>query len=926
LSSEQSNEVVALTKEQMRARAQSFAKTWATAQSEHADKQPFWDAFFEIFGVQRRQVAVYEALAQRSSTGGIGFIDLLLPGQLAVEHKSAGKSLPDAMEQLLDYLPALPPAEHPWLLVASDFGRFMWRNLDTGEAGEFATTELVDHLDLFWWLAGYEKPHIHYEDEVAANLAATELLAHLHDAVAASGYPVSQLREWLTRTLFCLFADDSGVWDRNLFVSYVALHSAADGHDLGDVLSRVFRVLDTAPEDRPSSLDEQLGQFTFISGDLFAENLWPVTGTAEIRHALLDASRFDWSAISPAIFGSLFQNVMSPLERRQLGAHYTTEGNIMRTIRPLFLMQLEEKLAAAVSAPALRKFHDEIANLTFLDPACGCGNFLVIIYRELRRLEIECLRKLTERENRGGQLAADLDLLLKVTVDQFYGIEIEEFPAKIARTALYLMDHLENRRASAEFGTYFVRFPIPAAPNIRIDNALRLDWERVVPSDRCNFVVGNPPFAGHRTRSREQSDDLRHVWGSGYNKLLDYVTGWFRKALDFDNYRRIKFGFVATNSIGQGEQVARLWQPLIDAGYRIDWVHQPFAWTSEARGKAHVHVVIVGFSHGGRSDPRLFAYATPGGDPVEERPRRISPYFVEGPNVAVAGRSGLPLSASMSPVRYGSLPSDGGGLIVRADELPRYDPVAQRYLRPYCGSKELVRGVPRWVIWMPDGPEPGDLANSSFLRERLAAVRTARMQSENPDTRALAEQPYRWFHNAQPSVPYIGIPAQVSENRNWYTVAYLDPEVIASNTLYTAEDPDGFLFGILSSSMFVAWVASIGGRLESRYRYSKSIVHNTFPLPNEVTAEQRSQVIQSAREVLAARSVHPGASLSDLYEPLATSSELVRAHSVLDRAVDRIFDPRKRRWDRDARVGHLLGRYVDMVQGEPETLPVDGGS
>ncbi len=699
------------------------------------------------------------------------------------------------------------------------------------------------------------------------------------------------------------------------FHTYVARYTHTDGHDLGPMLAQLFEVLDTPPARRARTLDEDLAAFTYINGDLFANRLPMPSCNESVRNALLEACRFDWSIISPSIFGSMFQNVMQPRERRQLGAHYTTEQNILRTIRPLFLDDLEAELAAANTRPKLERFLDKLPTLRFLDPACGCGNFLVIAYREIRRLETEALRRLDAQRRRTGQRTMSLELLCKVNVAQFFGIEIEEFPARIARTALYLADHIANREISAEFGELFVRFPIPVSPHIAIENALHMDWNDLLPAAEASYVFGNPPFGGHTTRTLAQSDDLRLVWGRGYAKWLDFVTGWYRKALDYGREQLVRFAFVSTSSISQGEQVARLWQPLFDAGYQIDFAYQTFDWTNEARGMAHVHVVIEGFSYGTGRTPRLFECSTPQSQPEERTIRRISPYLIEGPSLAVAGRS-TPISAAMPPVRYGSLPSDGGGLVVDPAEYPHGDPIAIKYLRRYVGSQELVNDDERWVIWMPDGPAPGDLSQSRFLRERLDAVRRARESSRNPDSQALATQPYRWFFNSQPDHPYVGIPAQVSETRRWYTVARLNEDIIASNTLYTAADEDGFLFGILSSSMFMAWIRVVGGRLESRLRFSKSVVHNTFPLPTESADTQRTAVIDAGKDVLEARSLHPSSSLAHLYDPLATPHPLVRAHDGLDRAVDALFAPR-RSFKTDAdRLALLFERYEQLVAGD----------
>ena len=490
-----------VSKGELRRRATSFAKRFADATSEKSESQTFWNEFFAVFGIERAQVAAFEQLAKRSSTGNHGWIDLLFPSQMGVEQKSRGEDLDAAMGQVLDYLPSLTPAEHPWLLVACDFERFRWRNLNDGTSGAFLLEELADNLDLFWWIARYPTPDQRFENVEDANLAASDLMATVHDRLADLGYGGHPLREWLTRLLFCMFADDTGVWSPAALQAYVAAHTAPDGSDLGPRLAHLFQVLNTPHEKRSSALDEELDQFTYINGDLFEETLPIPACDAEVRDAILLACRFDWTAISPAVFGAMFQNVMEPPERRQLGAHYTTEENILRTIRPLFLDDLEAELGRARTKPALERFLAKLASLTFLDPACGCGNFLVVTYRELRRIETEALRLLAPKQGRAGQLTVDVTLQCKVRVDQFYGIEIEEFPAKIARTAMYLVDHLANREVSREFGEHYVRFPIPAAPNIVHANALRMDWADVLPAADADYVFGNPPFIGHALRA-----------------------------------------------------------------------------------------------------------------------------------------------------------------------------------------------------------------------------------------------------------------------------------------------------------------------------------------------------------------------------------------------------------------------------------------
>jgi hypothetical protein len=776
------------------------------------------------------------------------------------------------MDQLVDYIDSLQHAAQPRLLVACNFQEFYWQDTETHTEGRFALADLSKNVELFWWLAGHGTHEV-FEDEEEANLVATGYMATLHDAVLASGYNPHSLREWLTRILFCLFADDTEVWDRNAFSNYLFLHTETDGSDLGPNLAYLFQILNTPGDERASTLDEDLAAFTYINGDLF-ETVLPIPSCDEAtRDALLEACKFNWSAISPAIFGSMFQNVMTPAERRQLGAHYTTEENILKTIRPLFLDELEEELGKAKSKRALDALHLKMAGLRFLDPACGCGNFLVIAYRELRRLETELLRKQTIREGVDShKQAIGLGLLCKITVGQFYGIELEEFPARIARTALYLMDHKANLEVSKEFGQYFARFPIPTSPHIVIRNALRMGWNEVLPRDQAHYVLGNPPFAGQKTRSGDQTDDMKLVWGADFARWLDYVTCWYRVAVDYMSGTNIRCAFVSTNSISQGEQVARMWGPLKEKGVVIDFAYRTFPWTSEAQGKAHVHVVIIGFSLNlGTRSPVLFDYQDATGKTVAGVVSHINAYLTNGPDVLVSSRR-TPVSPVLPEVNYGNKPSDGGFLVVDPEDLPGHSDAAAPYVRPYLGSQELLHGEKRYCIWM-DKPDASAVKASTFLRHRLNAVKEFRESSSAADTRKMASQPWRFFRIPQPASPYIAIPRHVSETRQWFTVSFVPPEVIASDALFTAVDPDGFVFGVLSSAMFIAWLRTVGGTLESRLRFSGPMVFNTFPLPAP-TDRQRSQIITAGKEVLDIRSRYPGSSLADLYDPLAMPDDL----------------------------------------------------
>jgi hypothetical protein len=921
----------AIPKKQIREAAQRFAKSFEGVTQERAESQTFWNDFFQVFGVERRSVALYESIALKASSGRSGRIDVLWPGQMAVEHKSADKSLDDAMDQLVDYLPSLPAAERPWLLVVSDFQRFRWHNLETGDRNEFACSELHDNLQQFLWMAGHEVPHTSYETQEAASLDATELLSGVYKALKKTGYPDGDLREWLTRILFCLFADDAGVWDRDLLHGYLTLYTAADGHDLGGVINNVFRILNTPPADRPGSIDEDLASFTFINGDLFSKDLWQITGDAETRESLLLACRFDWSQLSPAIFGSMFQNVMTAQERRQLGAHYTTEANILRTIRPLFVEDLEAELRSANTFDKLTAFHDKIAGLRFMDPACGCGNFLVIAYRELRRLETECLRRLEEKRPqpiprgpkakrlrpRRGERVMNLDLLCKVRVDQFYGIEIEEFPARIARTALYLIDHIANREVSAEFGEPYVRFPIPAAPHIHHGNALDMDWNALLPAAEADYVFGNPPFVGKKKRTTEQQADMtREFGGAPGTNDLDYVTAWFQRAVRYSLDTEVKTAFVATNSITQGEQVPVLWPRLEGLGARIGFAHRPFKWTSEASGTASVIVVIVGFALGPWGHPiRLFEYQDSRGEPTVSTVSQINGYLAEAPAVYPLPRSS-PLGEVPSAT-FGSMPNDDHGKFLLTDEeaeaLRVTDPIAAKYLREIVSTKQVLNGVKRWCLWLVE-LTASDRRASPELTRRIKAVGDKRRASTREATRALAATPHLFGEIRQPTSGYLCVPRHVGENRRLLPMVFFGPEVIASDSTEFIVGADHYLFGVLQSAMFDAWLRNIGGRIKTDLRFSIENVYNTFPFI-EVSEARRNIIAEAAIEVLDVRSRFPDLPLVDLYDPLSIPRDLSRAHDHLDRVVDAAFT-RRQKLTEAVRVTVLLDHYQRVVAAE----------
>jgi hypothetical protein len=902
------------SKNDIRQSAQRFALEWRDDSYERGEAQTFWTDFLLVFGVARRRVnAAFERHVHRTSTGRAGFIDLLWPGMLLAEHKSRGASLDAAMNQALDYIDGLPDLDLPRLVVVSDFARIRVLDLEDPEKVEFEfpLEDFPREVDRFLNLAGYTSRR--FENEDAVSIEAAELLGKVYDEIAATGYTGHQLRVFLVRILFLLFGDDSGLWPRNQFADLLLNRTRDDGSDLGMWLGRLFVVLDTPETNRTTALDEDLAAFPYVNGGLYEERIEPPDTTRSMWERLREACHFDWSQISPAIFGSIFQSVMDDAARRAIGAHYTSEQNIMKVIEPLFLDDLRSELeACGRSAQKLRRFHDRLGKLTFFDPACGCGNFLVIAYRELRRLERETLHRLHPGN---VQLTALLGELRKVNVDQFFGIEIEEFPARIAETAMYLMDHLENETLGAAFGLNIVDLPLTATAKIHVGNALRMDWNDVVPASDCSFVYGNPPFVGQYLRTDEQTDDLKLVWGRQYNGYLDYVTGWYAKAIEYDTVHTVRFAFVSTNSISQGEPVQYLWSPLMTAGYRIDFAHRTFAWTSESRGSAHVHCVIVGFSFGGQATTkRLFDYPSVRADALEMIVGRINPYLADGPEIVVRSRE-RPFPDWAPTMSWGSKAVDGGCLIVTHADYSEAcaDPIALKYIRRFVGSKELIDNLDRWCLWLV-GAEPADLRSSPFLRERLAGVRTFRRKSKKPQTKTLASFPGLFAENRQPHGRYLAIPQTSSEKRRWIPMAYLPHGTIASNALYTIDNEDLAIFGFLQSSMWMAWVRAVSGRLKSDYQVAPGPVYNTFPFPDP-TDSQRSRIRATAKGVLDARAAYSSSTLADLYDPLSMPAELANAHHDLDRVIDSTFGKRSVLNSDTERLRILFERYQKLATG-----------
>ncbi len=904
---------------EVRVRAAKFAEEWRDAAYEKGETQSFYNEFFEVFDVRRRSVARYEEHVSKLDDRS-GFIDLFWPGVLIVEQKSAGRDLAKAYGQAGDYFDALPERDRPRYILVSDFQTFELHDLAERRKLAFPLAELPAHVEAFGFILGVQRRT--FRDQDPANVEAAELVGRLHDALEAAGYRGHDLERFLVRIVFCLFADDTGVFEpRDILFDFLESRTREDGTDLGAMLTQLFQVLDTPEEDRTATLDEDLAQFPYVNGDLFDGPLRIPAFDASMREKLLDASRFDWSNISPAIFGALFQSVMDPAERRAQGAHYTTEKNILKVIEPLFLDDLRteferlERRKDSRRRADLRRFQEKLGSMTFFDPACGCGNFLIIAYRELRELEIKVLKEIHPDK----QLDVLAETLSVVDVDQFYGIELSEFPARIAEAALWMMDHIMNNRLSLEFGQIYARIPLTSSPHIVHGDALEMDWAELLPPEACAFVFGNPPFGGAKFQSPAQRAQVRRIADlGGDGGTLDYVSAWFIKAGEYARSTKVRISFVATNSITQGEQVAQLWPILFNrCALEIAFAHRTFAWRSDARGKAQVHVVIIGLDGRGevRSAKRLFSYPDIKGHPEETEHAALSPYLFDAsgltdPHLTVREEStpvnGLPKLIS------GCQPIDDGEYIFSSeqvrDEFLAMEPAAEPFIRPYASGRDYLENRYRWILALHDAP-PNVLADMPKVRERIAKVREFRSDSPRKQTQRLANYPTQYNVNVLPTTPFLVIPEVSTERRDYVPIAWLEPPVIPSNKLRILPEAALSQFAVLTSAMHMAWLRYIGGRLKSDYSYGIGMVYNTFPMPPAKSDVSKLEPL--AKAVIETRAAYPDATLADLYDPDLMPPDLRRAHQAIDRAVDRLYRRTGFASERE-RAEHLFMLYEKM--------------
>ena len=843
---------------EIRDRAVQFSKRWENETSEDAEAKSFWDEFFVVFGIDRRRFAKYEHPVKKIDNKQ-GFVDLFWPGMLLIEHKSKGKNLDKAYSQARDYFPGLKDRELPKYILISDFENFRLYDLEENEVHAFTLGKLHENIKLFGPLIGYQKKSFKEEDPV--NMKAAELMGKIHDWLKANDYTGHQLELYLVRLVFCLFAEDTGIFNKNAFQDYIQTKTNEDGSDLGLHIYKIFNILNTPKDKRPKVLDDSLNDFEYVNGGLFAEAIPDANFNSAMRNVLLDCCALDWGKISPAIFGSLFQSVMNPEERRNLGAHYTSEKNILKLIKSLFLDNLYFELeGCGKNKKKLEEFHNKLASLKFLDPACGCGNFLVITYRELRFLEIEVIKRL----NPTRQTVLDIRELILLDIDQFYGIEIEEFPVRVAEVAMWLIDHQMNMKISDEFGQYFTRLPLQKSANIIFGNALQIDWHTLIkpliretvsfdtkntmkgaqeeiPQGDFNYILGNPPFIGKQMQTEWQKKDMESVFsnlsGAG---VLDYVACWYLKAGQFIKDTPIKVGFVSTNSISQGEQVGILWNELFHKyNIKIHFAHRTFKWSNEAKGNAAVHVVIISFASFDISEKYIYEYEDIGGEPHEIKVKNINPYLIDASDSLVFKRR-API-CSVPEISFGSMPNDGGYFLFTDEEKKEFlkvEPDAEKFVKPMLSTKEFINGKKRWCLWLVD-MKPNELRELPEIAKRVQLVKDIRASSDREATKKLAAFPTLFGENRQPNTDYILIPRHSSENRKYIPMGFFDKTYIASDSCLFVANADLFTFGVLMSEMHMAWVRNVCGRIKSDFRYSNEIVYNNFPWPDSIRRSKR---------------------------------------------------------------------------------------
>ena len=873
--------------------ARKFAEKYAQVSSEKQFAQTFWRDFFShllrIDDLTSTGIE-FEVPVRSHLTGKVKWIDVLWPSVLLVEHKSAGEDLDKAEQQAREYLMSLEQAKVPPVVIICDFSRFRIIEVLAGTSHDFALEDLPSNLDRLANIFG-NKGLGSTAVEISADAKAADLMANLFVAFEKSGYTGHETSVFLVRVLFLLFAEDTRMMRKAIFTNFV-VSSPANGTGLGAMLQELFLVLNTEKEKRAPSLATELADFPYVNGGLFAESISNFTFTPSMRQALIDATAYDWSGISPAIFGSLFQSVRDAETRRVMGEHFTSEQNIMKVIGDLFLNDFTKRMNDAWDSPGqLRKFHNDLADYHWFDPACGSGNFIAVALKQMRALELRVMARLQELDGT-SQLQLDATWGQRVGLHQFHGIEIDEWSASIARVALHLADHQSNLIWEEVIGAAPNRLPLTETANIVNANALQIDWSKEIPLGPKTFIMGNPPFFGARFQTPEQKSDTMSVWGDikGAGEM-DFVSNWHLIAARHIATHGGQAAFVSTNSLTQGEQPGILFPQLKALGVGITFAHRTFSWQNDAKGQAAVHCVIIGLSNQLPKKRRLWTYPNIKGQPVLSEAKNINAYLVDAPDAFITSRR-TPLSPEMPPMDFGSMPNDGGHLsdisAEEADQIRKSDPVAAKYLHKLIGARELIHNEERFCLWL-EGADPKDLRTSGELAKRVEAVRDLRSSSTRAATKKLASRPAEFGEIRQPKTEYIAVPRVSSETRDYVPMAVMSPEVITNDAVLVVPMKSLATFGFLQSKMFSVWNKAVSGRLKSDTRISATITYNNFVAPM-LDDDQRELIERGAESVLVARSSFAFNSLADLYGANSTPPALARAHQKLDEAVLRAFD------------------------------------
>lgn len=916
--------------------ARAFADAWKDRGYEKGESQSFWLSLLrDVFGVEHpEEYARFEQQAKIDKANA--FIDVMIPTtRVMIEQKGISKdlrkgipqsdgSLLTPFQQAKRYIVDLPLSEHPRWVITCNFKEFLIYDMENprGEPESILLKDLPKEYYRLQFLVEQKNELLRREEQVS--IRAGELVGKLYDAILnqysdpTDKSSLHSLNILCVRLVFCLYAEDSGLFGDHLkFHNYIQKVAGSDVDDVREALIKLFRVLDQPEEQRGKYLKAELASFPYVNGGLFAdEDIEIPNFTREIVDLLLHQASedFDWSQISPTIFGAVFESTLNPETRRSGGMHYTSIENIHKVIDPLFLDELQEELEEikALKVPKIRKdkaeaYRDKLAGLTFFDPACGSGNFLTETYISLRRLENEALKLIL-----GDQIAWDvLDNVIKVAIDQFYGIEINDFAVTVAKTALWIAESQMMKETEEILNANLDFLPLKSYANITEGNALRLDWEDVVPKDRLNYIMGNPPFVGARLMGSEQKADLFSVFGEHWKNAgnLDYVSCWYKKATDLMSGTIIRAALVSTNSVTQGESVAILWKPLFERGVHIDFAHRTFRWDSEANIKAHVHCVIIGFSTAPNNKPRTIYSA--------ERLQivgNINAYLVEAPNIFIENRS-QPI-CSVPKMDFGSMPNDDGYLSdysgTDKDQIVSQYPESEILFKRILGAAEFINNKERWCLWL-DGISPAVIKAIPPVYNAVMAVKEVRSNSKRDATKKLAHTPSLFGENRQPHTDYLLVPSTSSERRKYIPVGFISRDVISNNANLIIPNASLYNFGVLTSNVHMAWVRTVGGRLKSDYRYSVKIVYNNFPWPTP-TAEQKGRIEATAQAILDARALYPDCSLADLYDEVAMPPELRKAHQANDRAVMQAYGFDVKTMTESACVAELMKMYQNLTK------------